>query len=520
MIRSLRWRLQLWHTGLLLTVVSGFGGILYYQARTGKLQEIDAQLETAILYLDVSLRNFPPFELEGTDPPPRDMAKDKPEPNGKDPAWPKDKKGPKKFQGAPPFGRGPPFPPPKRSRERLLADLALPREAEVPAGTPKIAQPYFAVWRADGSLLKATDLPEGVGPATVQEESLFFRPIICQRGDFREAWMRGPHNSLIVVGKQITQEAAELRRFGWQLIGIAAIVLLIGMAGGYWLGLRIVRPIAAMSETASSISATNLSARIDATEVDVELSELAEVLNALFARMEAAFERQRQFTADASHELRTPLAILRANAELALSQARSPEEYRHTLESCLRAANRMATLVQALLTLARHEDRAGNRSRKSVSDGFPLVPLEQVLIDCVTLLQPLAKGKDVKLTAELSPVVVRGDLESLTQLVNNLITNAIQHNVPGGTVHVRLMLSSGEAVLSVADTGPGIPEKDRHRVFERFFRADKARSRASGGTGLGLAICKAVVESHGGVLDFESRVNEGTTFRVALPAVV
>jgi len=141
--------------------------------------------------------------------------------------------------------------------------------------------------------------------------------------------------------------------------GIGLAVLAVGLIGGYAVAARLFRPIAAMSAAASAITATNLSTRLKTADVDVELAGLAQVLNAMLDRLEAAFERQQQFTADASHELRTPLSILRANAELALSQARSPEEYRQTIDACLRAAERMSNLVQGLLTLARAD--AGNR---------------------------------------------------------------------------------------------------------------------------------------------------------------
>ena len=489
MIKSLRWRLQLWYAALLLTVVGGYGSILYYQTSSSKLQEIDSQLEAGALYLDATLRGIPPNELNGKEPPwfkekkgpPRDF-------DGKDPPRPKEKKGP-----------------PPKSRERWLAEVALPRELEGAGGEDE--RPYFAVWRRDGAVIKATPLPDGASEPGA--EASFSRPRVTQRGDYREARMRGPNDTRILVGRPVARELADLQAFGWQLAGIGLAVLVVGLAGGFWLAARIFRPITAMSAAASAISATNLSTRIETANIDVELAGLARVLNAMFDRLEAAFARQQQFTADASHELRTPLAILRANAELALSQSRSAEDYRNTIETCLRAANRMSALVQGLLTLARSD--AGNPRMR-----LEPVAFDEVVADCLTLFTPLADEKSITVTADLAPVVVPGDPDGLAQLVSNLLSNAIQHNHAGGTIHVRLVMSD-EAVLTVADTGPGIPEKDWRRIFERFYRVDKARARASGGSGLGLAICKAIVEAHGGSIDFDSILNAGTTFRVRLP---
>jgi two-component system OmpR family sensor kinase len=457
MIKSLRWRLQIWYTGLLLIVVGGFGSILYYQMRASKLQEIDGQLEAAALVLDATVRNFPPYELDSKDPPP-------PMPKEKGPKF------------------GPPF-------------------------EPKKKRAYFVIWRGDRSILKATAVPSGVPAAPVDDGSQSSRPTIKERGEYREVWMRGPRETRIVVGRIVAKEWADLHAFAWQLAGIGAAVLVVGLAGGFWLSARIFRPIAAMSAAASAISATNLSTRIETANVDVELAGLAQVLNAMFDRLEGAFERQQQFTADASHELRTPLAILRANAELALSQSRSPQEYRHTIETCLRAANRMSALVQGLLTLARSDAGA-------LVMQFQSVRLDELIAECLTLFKPLADEKKITLTADLAPATVNGDPDSLVQLISNLLSNAIQHNHVGGKVHVGL---TSAAVLTVTDTGPGIPEKDRPRIFERFFRVDKARARTSGGTGLGLAICQAIVTAHGGTIDFECAEQSGTTFRVTFP---
>ncbi len=509
MIRSLRWRLQLWYAILLLSVIGGFGSILYYQTRASKLQEIDAQLEAAALYLDARTGGFPPFELDSKDPPPLPPPKDKKGFKGPFPPFePKDKKGPKggPFPPFEPKEKKEPKGPPPIEREKLLASLTLPRELEMPVGVPESERAYFVIWRGDRSVMKSTALPDGFA-RPVPEDGTPPRPHFEDRGDYREVSMRGPRSTRIVVGRNIARERADLLAFAWQLAGIGAGVLVVGLAGGFWMASRIFRPIAAMSAAASAISATNLSTRIESADIDVELAGLADVLNAMFDRLEAAFERQQHFTADASHELRTPLAILRANAELALSHTRTPEEYRQTIETCLRAASRMSTLVQGLLTLARAD--AGN-------PGLKLQPLRfgEVVAECVTLFKPLAAEKKIALTADLSPATVHGDADSLAQLVGNLLSNAIQHNPVGGKVHVRL---TAPGVLMVTDTGPGIPERDRPRIFERFFRVDKARARASGGTGLGLAICKAIVEAHGGTIDFECAEKGGTTFRVSLP---
>jgi heavy metal sensor kinase len=314
------------------------------------------------------------------------------------------------------------------------------------------------------------------------------------------------------VGRPVRTEQAELRAFAWQLAGVGTIVLAVGLAGGWLVSARILRPVAAISAAASAISAANLSERIDPQQVDRELADLAGVLNAMFERLEAAFERQARFTADASHELRTPLAVIRSHTELALNRPRTAEEYRQTIDTCLRATDRMTALVQGLLTLARADAGKLDLQRRPVD-------LKEVVEESVTLFRPLAEGKGVSLAASLAPVTVAGDAVRLAQVVTNLLSNAVQYNRPGGQVHAELRVASGKAVLTVADTGCGIPEEDRPHIFERFYRVDKARSHASGGHGLGLAICKSIVEAHGGTIDFETQPQQGCTFWVRLPCL-
>jgi heavy metal sensor kinase len=369
---------------------------------------------------------------------------------------------------------------------------------------------YFGVWRADGSLLKAVGLPDGAGPPDLPVGPRPFRPGRTAHGPSRELVRPGPRNSRILVGQPLGREVADLWAFAGQLAAAGAVVLAVGLAGGWLISARILRPVASISATASAISATNLSERINPAGVDVELAELARVLNATFDRLEAAFERQARFTADASHELRTPLAILRTHAELALSRPRSAGEYRDTVETCLGAARRMTALVEGLLTLARADAGKLDLLHEPVD-------LRQVIDESVALFRPLAEGKGVSLAASLESANVTGDPVRLGQVAINLLSNAVQYNHPGGEVRVWLGVAGGEAVLSVTDTGCGVPEEDRPHLFERFYRVDKARSRASGGNGLGLAICRSIVEGHGGTIGFETEPGRGSTFWVRLP---
>jgi heavy metal sensor kinase len=357
--------------------------------------------------------------------------------------------------------------------------------------------------------LKARGLPE---PLDVRDP--FLAPPQArrrQRGEYREIALGGPLGTRILVGQSLRQANAELRAFAWQLAGASAVVLAVGLAGGWLVSARILRPVAAIAATASAISETNLSERIDGATVDRELAGLADILNAMFARLEAAFERQVRFTADASHELRTPLAIIRSHAELALARPRTAEEYRDAVEACLRASTRMTALVEGLLTLARADAGKLDLSREPVD-------LKRLVTETVALLRPWAEAKGLRVEIDLAQAIVRGDADRLAQVVTNLMSNAVQYNRPGGAVRLRLGVADGWAVLSVEDTGRGIQEADRPHLFERFFRVDKARGRTSGGHGLGLAICKSIVQAHGGTIGFQTEWERGSTFWVRLPS--
>ncbi len=489
MLRSLRWRLQAWYSLVLIVIVAGLGSALYYRAESAQRRELESELEAGALYLDALLRRFPPHELDPQIPRPR-----RPEPSSGD--------GP----GPPPGG---PPGPPRPNRERLLAELDLPQRPAEFRAQGGVSETYFAVRRNDGSLLKSSALPEDLqSPAHTAALPLGLE--VVRRAGYWELDMLGPFRSHILVGKPVRSEQAELRKLAWLLVGGGLAVVAAGLAGGWVVSGRILRPLNAIAKTASAISATHLTERIDIKLVDRELAGAAQALNATFDKLEAAFERQSRFAADAAHELRTPLTILRTEAELALSQARTQEEYREALGTCLQAVNRMAALVEGLLTLARAEGSKLSAERRTVD-------LRQLVEEGLEQIRLLAQKRGLVVTSRLRPVRVAGDPLRLAQVVTNLLSNAVHYNRAGGEIHVELTASATEAVLSVRDTGCGIPEEDRPHIFERFYRVDKARSRASGGNGLGLAICKSVVEAHGGTIGFESAVDVGSTFWVRLP---
>ncbi len=302
-------------------------------------------------------------------------------------------------------------------------------------------------------------------------------------------------------------------------LGLASLAILIGSAGiGYWLAGQVLNPVQVITRAARQISETDLSRRLNLKSPD-EMGELANTFDRMLARLQSAFERQRQFTADASHELRTPLTIIGLETSRALEAKRTAGEYERTLRVIQTENEHMTHLVNDLLTLSRLESGQTQPQMEAVD-------LSDVALEVVERLAPLAAARHIHLEAgELPESPVRGDRAQLVQMISNLMENAIKY-VPEttGRVQVETGCHDSRAWVRVVDNGPGISDEDRPHLFERFYRADKARLRAGdsdpGGSGLGLAIVQWIAHAHGGEVRVESRLGEGAAFEVALPSQV
>lgn len=505
--RSIRWRLQVWHGTLLLVVLAAFGFTAFLLVRESRLRRVDQELLRRAAAVADAVR--PPGHRDG----PRDPLREGPRSGLREGPWADGLRDGARNPARSGRAAGPLLPnspPGTQFGPGNLPDLHLTTDLTrlFQAGDGPDAGYYFVVFAPHAAVLaRSPHAPAGVPPPA----GAFFEETFRNRGDLRERQSRPRSGLGIVVGRSIAPDLAELRRLALWLGACAAGVLALGLAGGWWVATRAIRPIDAISATAQKIAAGNLAERIAAGDTDSELGRLAQVLNTTFDRLGEAFARQAQFTADASHELRTPVAVILAQTEAILARERPPGEYREALEACRRAARRLKHLTESLLTLARLDS--------GEPPGRPeTVALDRVAAEAVDLLRPLATERSVRLDAELAEAPCAGHADRLAQVAANLVANAIHYNRPGGEVSVRTAIEDGAAVLSVRDTGTGIAPADVPHIFERFYRADASRARAEG-RGLGLAIAKAIVESHGGTLGVESRPGEGSLFTVRIPAL-
>ncbi len=325
----------------------------------------------------------------------------------------------------------------------------------------------------------------------------------------------GPQFGAILAGANL--RTAELS--AEQLLSTIALILPLGLVAallmGSWIARRALAPVdRIITEVREITDGRSLHRRLAEPMVKDELGRLTETLNQMMTRLERSFAALRRFTADASHELKTPLTVLRAGVERAITMPSLPPEALAALEETLQEINRMTELVEALLMLARADEGTAPLHRETVD----LRAIVEETGETGELLAAEA-GVTMEVATPADPVIVPVDASRIRQLILNLLTNAVKYTPAGGSVRLQLGPPNGRVTLTVADSGVGIAPGDLPHIFDRFWRADSARTRTGerSGTGLGLAICKWIAEAHGGTIDVQSRPGRGTTFTVTLP---
>ncbi len=359
--------------------------------------------------------------------------------------------------------------------------------------------------RLPATILLPAAPESGHGP----DRATYFTASATEGGDrYRVRASQEPgSNAVLIVARPLHDVDSTLHR----LFLIELLVTLSVAAGIVLLGLWIVRlglrPLAAIGKTADAISAGDLSRRVERAESRTEVGRLGLALNAMLGRLEESDRRLRRFVADASHELRTPLAAVRAYAELFERGAdRRPDDLARSMTGIGRESERMSVIVEDLLLLARLDERRPLEREP--------VDLAEVATEAVETARAVEPDRVIELAVE--PAVVLGDRERLRRIVDNLLSNVRSHTPSRARASVKVATSEGSAYLVVEDSGPGIPPDELERVFERFFRADPSRARASGGVGLGLAIVAAVAAAHGGSASARSGAG-GATFEIQIP---
>lgn len=319
------------------------------------------------------------------------------------------------------------------------------------------------------------------------------------------------HDIVIQCAEDIHDRTALLNTFGLVLAVSVLFIMIISASGGFLIAKKAMKPIKDISEAIDRISETNLSERIEDEHIPDELKNIASSFNRTFGSLERAFSRQRQFVSDASHELKTPLTVIISHGEVTLRKDRDSQEYRTAIAAIMEAARMMSLIIEKLLALARFS-----------SDKFILqtedIRLNGIIDKSLKLLRPIAEKKGIIINMPAGKeYTVHGDREALLETFVNIVDNAIKYNVPDGRIDISVRKESEFIVTEITDTGIGIPEGDLEKVFDRFYRVDKSRSKESGGIGLGLSICSEIVRLHGGRIWIRSKTGEGTVVSVSLP---
>lgn len=454
----LRWRLTLWYLLTLTLVLVLFTVFIYWRVQRGLLSQVDAGLQLAATQALVNVdEEGGRFAFQNTENSPELM-------------------------------------------RRLSDDIGI-----------TLLAPDGSVWSHLGEVEEVPILTPREGFFTYRESDDIWRTYseaVSITGTPVTGWLlvtqslEPVNNTLLGLGYQIT----------WGL----PLVLLLAGAGGYFLASRALRPVENITSTAQNISASDMSQRIDYNGPADEIGQLAATFDTMLDRLQSAFDRERRFTGDAAHELRTPLTVLKGRVGVTLSQDRSIDDYKETLQEMEGQVDRLIYLSNDLLFMA----RVDQQRQPLVKETIALKAFLGAIIDQV---EALASSKKIALTISITDdLTIQGDIDLLIRLFLNLLDNAIKYSSEGGQVRVSAEAANEGVVVSVSDTGPGIPPEHLAHLFERFYRVESDRSRqwqddGHGGAGLGLAIAYEIAHIHGGYITVESTVGQGSNFLVHLP---
>jgi heavy metal sensor kinase len=368
-------------------------------------------------------------------------------------------------------------------------------------------------WLYRPASVLSLNLPPELPLADVNRSRLFTLNDRGRKFRILSATVRTPNQCYgVQIVSNVTPIYDILSRILWVSLAGIPFILVVAGAGGYWLSRRAMQPVLHITQTAKSIGERSLAERLTVSPAHDELRELSETLNDMLQRLETAFKRITQFTADASHELRTPVAIIRTTAEFILQKERSVPEYQQLVGQILVESEATTEMIEGLLALARADSQ---RSAETFSE----TDLWMLSAEVVQSVKPLAdtKGLVLEILPIDKPAPVWARRSDLKKLIVILLDNAIKYTPERGRIEVRVAHFDDQSFLEVKDTGAGIAEEDIPHIFERFYRADKGRSRETGGIGLGLSIAQAIAEDHAAHIVVRSRTNGGSSFRILFP---
>ncbi len=484
-LQSIRARLTFWYTVLVLSTLLAFGGVAYYYTSNTLSSNLDLSLRTEV-------------------------------------RWVRDYIQPRASK----------VKPTKRSVESLLRKKPKQQIAPQDSVEGEAAEEADEIWNQiyqhtlqspKKTYIQVIDRKGTIFYRSISlgEDTLKLdQPLVRDTSFLAYTWLNGQSvrvaasrekNFTILVGYPIAELRDALENLFSIFLIMIPIALAVSVVGGLYLANTSLRPVDEVTTRARRITAENLDQTIPRRDVDDEIGRLISTFNDMIHRLHSSFAQVRQFSADASHELRTPLTVMRGEIELALRNPKTPEEYRQVLESSMEEILRMSSMIENLLTLAKADQGSYEVNLSEVNLGM----LVRELFDDSEML---AEGKHIHVSlAKNDPITIVGDKVRLRQLFLNIIDNAIKYTPDGGAVTLSVERRNGAAVFQVSDTGIGISPEDITRVFDRFYRVDKARSREIGGTGLGLSIAKWIAELHRGKISVQSEVDKGSVFTVELP---